>query len=695
MSMGSKFALPEFKYEAEIGKFAKQADGAVWFKQGGTVVLATVVSAEAKEFPGFFPLMVDYREYFSAAGKIPGGYFKREGRMTDREILTARLIDRAIRPLFPEDYFNQVQIQVTVYSVDKQHSPRIPAMIAASAALSVSPVPFMGPIGSIEVARVDGAWKVSPTYLEAKDSDVNVVVAGTGEGICMVEGCTNEITEKELIDILFLAHDNVKKQVSWQEEIQKSAGAPKQAAVADYGWDLWRNEARNFLSTDRLDSLFIADKLERDDLLNAMTDEFMQAQEERMAADGVDSSVVSYAFNQELKKGLTDRIFNNGKRIDGRDFESVRAISTEIDVLPFVHGSALFTRGRTQALVTLTLGSGDDEQRIESLMGDTVDSSFMLHYNFPSFSVGEVRPSRGPGRREVGHGNLAASAFKYMLPEKEAFPYTIRLVSDILESDGSSSMATVCGSTMALMDGGVPVKKMVSGVAMGLLHSSDGQFQALTDISGFEDAFGLMDFKVAGTDKGITAIQMDIKYKGGLPREVFEKALAQADRGREHIRNEMAKVMAEPNQEVADTVPRFTTFKVSTDRIGQIIGSGGKVIREIIERTGTNIDIEDDGTVKVFGSPGEKMDLAVTWCKILGGVVEPGIVVEGKIKRLAEFGMFVEVAPGKDGLVHISAIPKDQQRGLAQHYPVGDMLRVVITDYDKETERIRLKIKGK
>jgi polyribonucleotide nucleotidyltransferase len=382
-----------------------------------------------------------------------------------------------------------------------------------------------------------------------------------------------------------------------------------------------------------------------------------------------------------------------GRRIDGRAFDQVRAIDVETGLLPFTHGSALFQRGRTQALVTLTLGGGQDEQRVEDLMGGkTVEKSFMLHYNFPAFSVGEVRPNRGPGRREVGHGYLATSALEPMLPESDKFPYTIRIVADILESDGSSSMATVCGSTMALMDGGVPLKKMVSGVAMGLLGTPDGVFKTLTDITGTEDAFGLMDFKVAGTETGITAIQMDIKHKGGLSKQVFEAALAQAREGRLHIMQEMKKVLSAPKPELSSLVPKFVTFKVPTDKIGAIIGTGGKVIREIIEKTTTTIDIEDDGTVKVFGQPGPGLDTAVAWVRTLGGLIERGARYTGKVKRLADFGLFVEIVPGLDGLVHISAIPRAKQQYLDKEYPIESTLQVEVMEYDPSTGRIRLKL---
>ncbi len=690
--MVKTFRLEDFGYEVEIGKIARQADGAVWFRQGGTVVLATVVSAPSAEFPGFLPLTIDYREQFSAAGKIPGGYYKREGKFTDKEILTARLIDRAIRPLFPSDYFNQLQILVTVYSVDKDHSPHTISLIASSIALSISKIPFLGPVGVTEVARINGTWIYNPTYLQTQESDVRVIVAGTKEGICMVEGSTNEITENEFIEILFQAHEIIKKQVEWQEEIQKQLDVQKEPIVSEIDWPTWTERVTRFLTEEVVKTTFVTDKVERGLALKKIKHEFTLQYTQEIEKDSVSDRILEYLFDTILKEKQTELIFKTGKRIDGRAFDQVRAISNEVGLLPFVHGSALFTRGRTQALCSITLGGGQDEQKVEDLMGNTLEKSFMLHYNFPPFSVGEVRAMRGPGRREIGHGYLATSAIEQVLPSKESFPYTIRVVADILESDGSTSMATVCGSTMGLMNAGVPIRKMVSGVAMGLLQSPTGQFQSLTDINGIEDAFGLMDFKVAGTDTGITAIQMDIKYKGGLKREVFQKALEQAKKGRLHILEEMQKVMSKPNSKLSDLVPQIVTVKVPTDKIGAIIGSGGKVIKDIIAKTDTSIDTESDGTIKIFGQPGPKLDLAVSWVKTLGGIIERGTRYQGRIKRIAEFGLFVEIAPGLDGLVHISFIPKQKQAKMAQEYKPDMPITVEVVDYDETTGRIRLKL---
>lgn len=691
--MEKRFYLPEFDYEIILGKFAGQADGAVWFQQGGTVILSTVVSAPSKEFPGFLPLTIDYRELFSAAGKIPGGYYKREGKFSDKEVLTGRLIDRSVRPLFPVNYFNQIQSLATVYSVDKEHAPETLALIAISLALTISKIPFLGPIGAVEIARIDGQWEYNPLYSRSLLSDVKIIVAGTEKGICMVEGSAAEISEADFIDVLFNAHEIIKKQVAWQKQIQQEMGVAKEEIVDQFDWNEWKQYARSFLTNEVVTPLCTPDKIARNKAMSALKDAFFVQYDTQATELKLPRNFLAYVFDEVLEDVLTQRAFVTGKRIDLRDFDTVRAISTQVGLLPFNHGSALFKRGNTQALASVTLGGGQDEQRSEDIMmSEQKESSFMLHYNFPPFSVGEVRAMRGPGRREIGHGYLAASAIKRMLPAKEQFPYTIRIVADILESDGSSSMATTCASVMALMDAGVPIAKMVSGVAMGLLQSKEAKFQVLTDISGMEDAFGLMDFKVTGTDAGITAIQMDIKHKEGLPREVFTMALDKAKKGRLHILHEMRKVMAEPNPKLSVLVPRFVTFKVPTDKIGAIIGTGGKTIRDITTKTGTTIDIEADGSVNIFGHPGPELEQAVAWVKTIGGLIERGSKFMGKIKKIAEFGIFVEIAPGQDGLVHVSTLPRAQQAEFLKTMTVDDTVNVEVIDYDETTGRIRLKM---
>lgn len=682
------FRFDTFDYEVELGKVARQADGAVWFKQGGTVVLATVVSSPSQEFPGFLPLTIEYREKFSAAGKIPGGYFKREGKITDHEVLTARLIDRALRPMFPSNFFDQVQIIVTVYSVDKEHEPANIAFLACSLALSISKIPFLGPVAAVEVGRVNGEWVMNPGYQDSLKSEVQLIVAGTEEGICMVEGCANELPEEAFVDVLFKAHDEIKKIVVWQKQIQQEAGVPKLAIEDVYNWDTWQGRVEQFLTEDHVKKMYIEDKVERNAYLDAMYTSFTQKYAQEITDTSVPTKVLEYMFDTVLKDKLTEEVFTLNKRVDGRAEDKVRAISGQVGLLPFSHGSALFTRGMTQALVSATLGSGEDEQRVDTLMDDVKQVSFMLHYNFPPFATGEIRPMRAPGRREIGHGFLAASAFNHALPNKVDFPYTIRLVSDILESDGSSSMATACGSTLALLQAGVPLKQIIGGIAMGLLKSKTGAFKVLSDISGLEDAFGLMDFKIVGTDKGITAIQMDIKYKGGLTRDIFERALAQARVGRLHILGEMSKIISKPNP-LSDLVPKVMVFKVDVDKIGAIIGGGGKVIREIIAETGTSIDIDPDGTVKIYGGAEAKIDLAIRWVKTLAGQIAPGDVYEGKIKRLADFGMFVELVPGLDGLLHVSNIPRGRD------FKVNDVIRVEVINFDKESGRIGLRLRDK
>ncbi|MBT3456189.1 polyribonucleotide nucleotidyltransferase [bacterium] len=690
--MVKKFFLEEFGYEVEVGKLAKQADGAVWFKQGGTAILGTVTSAPAKEFLGFLPLSTDYREQFASIGKIPGGIFKREGRSTGKEVLTSRLIDRAIRPLFPARYFDQLQLLTTLYSMDKQHKPEPLAFLAASLALTISKIPFLGPVGIAEIGKVDGKWVMNPTFPQSLVSENRLIVAGTEEGISMVEGSLEEVSETELLDLLFKAHEIIKKQVAWQLSIQKEVGVEKENPEDSFDWDGWEKKVGLYLSDDVLKKLFVKDKAERGKNRKELTQTFMVSNK-----DAIDESQepikVGYIFESVFKKKLNDIIFNLGKRVDERGFDEVRAIASEVSLLQNVHGSALFTRGQTQALATTTLGSGEDEPKVlEALEEAEKDTHFMLHYNFLPFSVGEVRHLRGVGRREIGHGYLALSALRHVLPDKDRFPYTIRVVSDILESNGSSSMATVCSATLALMDAGVPIKKMVGGIAMGLLIKADGNVKILSDISGIEDEVGLMDFKIAGTDDGITAIQMDIKHKGGFTRDLFENALAQAKLGRAHILSKMRECMTKPRSSVSDMVPKNVSFKVDPDRIGAIIGSGGKVIREIISKTDASIDIEDDGTVKIFGYPGKGMEQAVAWVKVLADQITPGDVYNGEIKRIAEFGIFVEVAPGKDGLVHISTIPKPLQPKLQQIYKLGDDVKVKVMDYDPVTFRIRLKI---
>jgi len=500
------------------------------------------------------------------------------------------------------------------------------------------------------------------------------------------------MSEEECIDAFFLAHEVIKKQVQWQKHIAQDYGVEKAPIKETFDWSLWKQRVEASVTPERVKPLFNADKLVRAEVQRKLKESLLEECRAQSSDKDLPIALLEYLFDTVLADVVSELCFTLGCRVDTRPFEKVREVTAEVGVLPSVHGSSLFKRGRTQALVIVTLGGGQDAAKVDQLMGETVEKTFMLHYNFPPFSVGEVKPLRGPGRREIGHGYLAASAVEGMLPSQESFPYTIRIVADILESDGSSSMATVCGSIMALMDAGVPIKHMVSGVAMGLLRSEKGEFQVLTDIAGIEDAYGLMDFKVAGNSHGITAIQMDIKYKGGLERTTFEKALAAALRGRSHILSEMQKVMQQPRPTLSKLVPQVIAFKVSTDKIGAIIGTGGKVIREITEKTGTSIDIADDGLVKIFGQPGEKLDQAIAWVKALGGVIERGARYQGTVKRIAEFGLFVEVAPGLDGLVHISTIPRAEQQTFMKSIKPGTSLKVEVLDFDQASGKIRLMI---
>ena len=689
--MVKKFSLKEFNFEVEIGRIAKQADGAVWFRQGGTVLLATATTSKARDFLGFLPLTTDYREQFASIGKIPGGVFKREGKFTDKEVLTSRLIDRSIRPLFPARFFDQLQVLSTVYSMDKEHNSAPLALIASSLALVISKIPFFGPVGAVEACKIDDKWVLNPSFTQTVESDVRLLVAGTQDGICMIEGCLDEVAESDLLDVLFDAHEIIKKQVEWQKEIQKEVGVEKKSPEDGFDWDLWTERSSKFFTEDVLKKLYVKDKQERNEQKDAIKEAFMTKYEKEIE-ESKELGKVKHVFNSEQKAKLNDFVFKVGKRVDERGFDQVRDINSDVSLLPFAHGSALFTRGQTQALATTTLGGGQDEPKILDLLDEAVKTPhIMLHYNFPPFSVGEVRMMRAPGRREVGHGFLALSSIRPMMPDQEQFPYTIRIVADILESNGSSSMATVCASTLSLMDAGVPMKKMVGGIAMGLLKSSDGDHKILSDITGMEDDFGLMDFKVAGTGDGITAIQMDIKSKVGFPREIFEKAFDQAKTGRLHILSKMSECMTKPRADVSDLVPKIVSFKVDTNKIGAIIGSGGKVIREIISQTETSIDIEDDGTVKIFGHPGENMDRAISWVKVLGDQINAGDRFNGIIRRLADFGLFVELAPGRDGLLHISFIPRHEQSQLDRHYKVGDVVPVEVVAFDPVSDRIKLK----
>jgi len=689
--MHKTFSFPEQNIEVEIGKHAQQSDGAVWIKAGNNVVLATAIaSQEIREFLGFFPLTVEYRERTSAAGRIPGGYIKREGKLSDLEVLTSRLIDRPIRPLFPSNYFNEVQILTTVYSSDGKFPTNILALVGASLALTISPIPFLGPIGAVQASKINGQWKFNAGYDEVNAADSDIVIAGTKAGICMVEGHCNNISEKELVDLFFLAHDEIKKQIEWQLQVQATLNVQKKPIVDIIDWAHWKKRMHDALPANFSEKLFAATKFERSEGLDSLKKEIFQKFADDIKTEVITEPTLGHIFDSLIKETLPDYLISKQVRVDGRSFDEVRKISVDVSTLPCVHGSALFQRGETQAIASLTLGTGQDAQKVEMLIGGLRERSFMLHYNFPPFATGEVKPIRGASRRDIGHGYLAESAFINILPPQDKFPYVIRSVVDILESNGSSSMATVCATAMALMDAGVPVKDVVGGIAMGLLRDSSGKYHILTDILGMEDNFGLMDFKVAGTETGILAFQLDIKDKVGLPQELFEKAFEQARKARLHIIGEMKKVLDKPRQQLSELAPRVFMIKVPTDKIGMIIGPSGKNIREIIAKTETQIDIEDDGTVKIYAKNRDSALEAENWIRTISGDIEIGSFYTGTIKRIAEFGLIVELVTGKEGMVHISTIAREKQRTFEENYKLGDKLVVKVVALDKETGRIKL-----
>ncbi|MFA5305874.1 MAG: polyribonucleotide nucleotidyltransferase [Candidatus Babeliales bacterium] len=689
--MHKVFSFPEQGLSIEIGKYAKQADGAVWIKAGNSIVLATAVaSKQAREFPGFFPLTVEYRERTSAAGKIPGGYIKREGKLSDLEVLTSRIIDRPIRPLFPSNYFCEVQILATVYSSDGKYPTSILGLIGSSLALTLSPIPFLGPVGAVQAGHINGKWVFNPTYEELSQSDAEITIAGTRAGICMVEGHCNNASEKELADLFSAAHEIIKKQVDWQLEIQKELNIKKTEIVDVVDWNLWKKRITDVLPADFVEQIFAATKVERSEGVDAIKQSIIDKLTDVIEAEKVSVSVIGYIFDSIVKEKLPDYIIKKQTRVDGRHFDEIRKIFAEVAPLPCVHGSAVFQRGETQAMASLTLGTGQDAQRVETLLGGERERSFMLHYNFPPFATGEVKPIRGASRRDIGHGYLAESTFLNVLPPKDKFPYVIRSVVDILESNGSSSMATVCATALALMDAGVPIKDVVGGIAMGLMRDSSGKLHILTDILGMEDAYGLMDFKVAGTQTGIMSFQLDIKDKVGLPHDLFIEALERAHKARLHIIAEMKKALEAPRPQISELAPRVSMIKVPTDKIGMIIGPSGKNIREIVAQTGAQIDIEDDGTVKIYAKSKESALAAESWIRTISGDIEIGSVFNGIIRRIAEFGLIVELVAGKEGMVHISTIARTKQRDLPSLYKIGDKLTVKVMAVDHETGRIRL-----
>lgn len=678
------------KLVLETGKIARQATGAVLVTYGETKVIATVCAAkEMKADQDFFPLTVNYQEKYYATGKLPGGFMKREGKPSEREVLVSRLIDRPIRPLFPDAFKNEVQIICTVLGHDQESDSDIPAMIGASAALAVSGIPFMGPIAGAKVGYKNGEYILNPTMEQLKDTDLELVVAGTSEGVLMVESEAQELSEETMLGAVMFGFENFQGVIKLINELKEEAGkeaweAPKFPAEYDA---LYARIEKEFGA--KFEEAFKeTDKLKRGTLVGQASEEVKASID---PANEIEMRYVGDAIEQLMHKVVREKVLTTGHRIDGRDTKTVRPIQCQVDVLPTAHGSALFTRGETQALVVTTLGTGEDAQIVDGLM-DEYKEDFMLNYNFPPFSVGECGRMGSPGRREIGHGKLAWRAIHPMMPkDKDAFPYTVRVVSEIMESNGSSSMATVCGTTMSLQAAGVPLAKPVAGIAMGLIKEDDGRVAVLTDILGDEDHLGDMDFKVAGTKDGVTALQMDIKITS-ITKDIMETALAQAHEGRIHILGEMAKAISEARPHVSDKAPRIVAIKIPVDKIREVIGTGGKVIREIIEKTHTKIDISDDGVVKIASMKKEDGDAALEW--VMGIVAEPeeGKIYHGVVTKIMDFGAFVRFLGTTEGLVHISEIKPERIATVSEFYKEGDPIWVKCMGSDNRG-KIRLSAK--
>lgn len=677
----------------ETGKLAKQADGSVVVRMGNTMLLATVVSKkEAKEGVDFLPLSVDYQEKFASSGKIPGGFLKREGRLSDYEILICRLVDRALRPLFPEDYHADTQVNISLISSDENIRPDALAALAASSALAVSDIPFNGPISEVRVIRKNGEFIINPAADLIEDADLDLIVAASHDNITMVEGEMNEVDEEVMLDALKVAHDAIKVQCEVQMELTKETGNEEKR---EYDHEENDPELREKLFEMFYDQLYevaqktISNKADRKEAFTAPLDAYIESLPEEHE---LNEDLIKKYYHEVEKKAARDLVLKNDIRLDGRKMDEIRPIWSEVDYLPSTHGSAIFTRGETQSLTTVTLGTKLDEQIIDGAVISGYNK-FILHYNFPGFSTGEVKPNRGPGRREVGHGNLAARSLKKVLPHDDDNPYTIRVVSDILESNGSSSMATVCAGALALMDAGIPIKTPVSGIAMGMISDAEtGKFAILSDILGDEDHLGDMDFKVTGTDKGITACQMDIKIDG-LEYDVLKQALLQAREGRLHILNEIKKTLAEPRPDYKPHAPRSVTIKINKDYIGAVIGPGGKVVQEIQKETGATIiidEVDDKGIVNIFATNKEAMDQAFARVKAIVTEPEIGEVYDGKVKSIMPFGAFIEFLPGKEGLLHISEIKWERIENMDGVLENGEEIRVKLLDIDKKSGKFRL-----
>jgi len=675
-------------FSIETGKVARQANGSVLVQYGDTVVLVTAVTAKKRrEGIDFLPLTVNYLEMTYAAGRIPGGFFKREGRPSDRETLISRFIDRPLRPLFPKGFQDEIQIIATVLSADQDNDPSILGMIGASAALSLSDIPFNGPIAGAKVGRIDGEYVLNPTLDELEMSDIELFVAGSEAAIIMVEGSAKEVNEREILEAILFGHQSLKPVIDLQKQLRLTSGvAPKE-------FDLQKPEEAIYervktIAQEKLREAFrITEKVKRRERL----EEILQLTLQDLGAEDETSQKVVKVTLEEINRKLVRRlILDQKQRIDGRGLSEIRSISCEVGILPRTHGSALFTRGETQVLAVVTFGTSEDEQKINSLTGETY-KSFMLHYNFPPFCTGEVSPLRSPSRREIGHGALAERAILPILPSNDKFPYTIRIVSEVLESNGSSSMATVCGASLSLMDAGVPIKAPVAGIAMGLILEGE-EVAVLSDILGDEDHFGDMDFKVAGTAEGVTAIQMDIKI-GGISKEVMVRVLDQAREGRLHILNKMKETISEPRKDLSRHAPRIVTLQVKQEKIRDIIGPGGKNIRSIVDQTGVKVDVEDSGLVKLASPNYEAIEKAIYMIKRLTQEVEVGGFYTGKVRRILGFGAIVELFPGTDGLIHISQLAESHVKEVSDVLKEGDEVLVKVIDIDPQG-RIRLSRKA-
>jgi len=674
----------KYNLEIECGEVARQANGAAIVRYGDTVVLTAAVCSEPREDIDFFPLLVEYREMTYAAGKFPGGFYKREGKPSLKETLTMRLIDRPLRPLFPEGYKDEVQIVSIVLSADKENDPDVLAIIGASTALTVSDIPFNGPIGAVRVGRLNGKYVLQPSIQELDESDIDLVVAGTDEGVVMVEGGAREVPEADIVGAIEFAHAAIKEIVALQRDLREQCGKPKKSFEVNERVKQLAEELKPKIRDELLRICEIRGKKEREKAVDELRERVM----EELCTDAPDAptrSEVASAFDA-VDREIVREIILSGKRVDGRSHTEVRPINCKVGVLPRTHGSSIFTRGETQALVVATLGTAEDEQKVDGLI-EEYSKKFMLHYNFPPFCVGEVKPIRGPSRRDLGHGALAERCIEPVLPSEEEFPYTIRVVSDILESNGSSSMATVCGASLCLMDAGVPIKAPVAGIAMGLVKEGD-KVCILTDILGVEDKYGDMDFKVAATEKGITGLQMDIKVSG-ISYEIMSRALEQAKEARKIVLGKMLATIDRPRAEISKHAPRLTVIKIDREKIGALIGPGGKTVKKIQDDTGTEIEIQEDGTVFISAPSEEATEEAKKMIQSITAEAKVGDIYTGRVVAIKDFGAFVEIFPGQDGLVHISELSDGYVRSVSDVVKVGDEIKVKVIAIDDQG-RIKL-----